>query len=301
MVVILGFLLSLPFCTNFGWVLFDLTEHYITSYIVVMVGIFQCVSCGWLFEYNTTAMQSPEHLRSLRYLATLYWIPMLLLGFYCNFFWPDNAFFGILACIFTTAIACYVSAKKFKRDDQTKADGSREFKSWLNEILYCGVNKLSMSITALSDVDPVTGKVGKEKWWMAPFWQWFGISIKLINPCCLWFILCNNLYNDLTSPYADQELRMHLFAMIYVIVALIIIVIPMFVCGYPENFNHKVNKEFEADEIYEKVIKKQRMMEFAERNRANNATGNIDTINASKTIELKDATANPAEADKTNA
>jgi len=39
MTVVLGIVLSLPFCTNFGWILFDLTEHYITSYIVIMVGL----------------------------------------------------------------------------------------------------------------------------------------------------------------------------------------------------------------------------------------------------------------------
>jgi SNF family Na+-dependent transporter len=37
--IVMGILLSLPFCSNFGWILFDLTEHYITSYIVIMVGL----------------------------------------------------------------------------------------------------------------------------------------------------------------------------------------------------------------------------------------------------------------------
>ena len=67
---------------------------------------------------------------------------------------------------------------------------------------------------------------------MAPFETWFGLSLKYINPACLWFIFCHNLYQDFTSPYADQELRMHLFAMFYVVVALIIIIVPMFLCGY---------------------------------------------------------------------
>ena len=117
MTVILGIVLSLPFCTNFGWILFDLTEHYITSYIVIMVGLLQCVSVAWLFEYDTTAIQSEEHARSLRWLTTLYWVPMILLGFYANFFFPDMSFFGLLLMVPICAIACCVSYKKFKRTD----------------------------------------------------------------------------------------------------------------------------------------------------------------------------------------
>jgi len=124
-----------------------------------------------------------------------------------------------------------------------------------------------MSITSLSNVDD-KGKPLPQVWWMAPFWNWFAISIKLINPACLWFIFCSNLYNDFTSPYADQELRMHLFAMIYVIIALIIIIVPMFICNYPENFKHDVNKEFAADEIYEKAILKRKREEFAAKQKA---------------------------------
>merc|ERR1711934_817804 len=85
MTVVLGILLSLPFCSNFGWILFDLAEHYITSYIVIMVGILQCISVGWMFEYDTTAAKSPQHANALKYMTCFYWLPMLLLGFYANF------------------------------------------------------------------------------------------------------------------------------------------------------------------------------------------------------------------------
>ena len=112
---------------------------------------------AWLFEYDTTAYQSEEHARSLKWLTTLYWVPMILLGFYANFLFPDMSFFGLLLMIPITAIACCVSYKKFKRTDETLVDGSRNLSSWFNEILYCGVNKLSMSITALSGLCKAQG------------------------------------------------------------------------------------------------------------------------------------------------
>jgi SNF family Na+-dependent transporter len=45
-----GALISLMFTTNFGWVLFDLVDHYISNYLIMAVGMAQCVSVGWFFE-----------------------------------------------------------------------------------------------------------------------------------------------------------------------------------------------------------------------------------------------------------
>ena len=44
---VLGILISLPFSSNYGWVLFDLVDHYIQSYVIVIICILQCVSIGW--------------------------------------------------------------------------------------------------------------------------------------------------------------------------------------------------------------------------------------------------------------
>ena len=58
---LLGIIISAFFTTNFGWVLFDLVDHYISSYIVIGVGLMQCISVGWLFEKETTAAVSHGH------------------------------------------------------------------------------------------------------------------------------------------------------------------------------------------------------------------------------------------------
>ena len=36
---IMGITISVPFSTNFGWVLFDLVGHYIESYIIIVICI----------------------------------------------------------------------------------------------------------------------------------------------------------------------------------------------------------------------------------------------------------------------
>lgn len=70
-----------------------------------------------------------------------------------------------------------------------------EFNSWYHEIFLQGVDKLSMSITCLSNPG------GKRSMWMIPFETYFGLCVKYINPACLMFIFFNNLYEDLATPY----------------------------------------------------------------------------------------------------
>jgi hypothetical protein len=35
----MGMALSAVFTTNFGWILFDLVDHYMSSYIIIAVGL----------------------------------------------------------------------------------------------------------------------------------------------------------------------------------------------------------------------------------------------------------------------
>jgi len=83
-VVLMGICLSAIFTTNFGWILFDLLEHYIASYVIIGIGFMQCVAVGWLFEYESTALVSEAHTKSLKYLGYVYWIPIIIIAFYTN-------------------------------------------------------------------------------------------------------------------------------------------------------------------------------------------------------------------------
>jgi neurotransmitter:Na+ symporter, NSS family len=38
-VCFLGILISIVFTTNFGWILFDLVDHYISNYLILLVGL----------------------------------------------------------------------------------------------------------------------------------------------------------------------------------------------------------------------------------------------------------------------
>jgi hypothetical protein len=180
-----GAALSLLFTSNWGWVLFDFVDHYISSYIIIVVGFTQCVAVGWIFERESTARRTPEHRASLWWLTVLYWFPAVLLTFYANFGFVDIKWLGILIILLFTILALIVSFKVSKM----------EFITWYHEIVMCGTDKIAMSITILQD------ETGKRAWWMLPFETYFGIFVKFVNPVCLMFLFFEALAADVESPY----------------------------------------------------------------------------------------------------
>lgn len=80
--------MSSVFTSNYGWVLFDMVDHYISNYILLGVGICQCVAVGWIFEAEETASRCAEHRRSMRTLACMFWVPVLVISFYASFAFP---------------------------------------------------------------------------------------------------------------------------------------------------------------------------------------------------------------------
>ena len=65
-VCFMGAALSVMFCTNWGWVVMDILDHYISDYVILSIGLLQQISVGWLWEYDTTAALSEGHAKALR-------------------------------------------------------------------------------------------------------------------------------------------------------------------------------------------------------------------------------------------
>lgn len=77
---LIGFLGSLPFCCNWGFVLFDVVDHYLCAYLLLMIGILQAFGCGWFFDLKKTMDKSQAHSSSLKILGIGYWIPLLIIA-----------------------------------------------------------------------------------------------------------------------------------------------------------------------------------------------------------------------------
>lgn len=77
---VLGFILSIPFCTNWGFFLFDVVDHYLCAYLLVLVGILQCAGCGWGFDAENTINKSENHKKSLLYMTGSFWGIVVIFG-----------------------------------------------------------------------------------------------------------------------------------------------------------------------------------------------------------------------------
>lgn len=122
-------------------------------------------------------------------------------------------------------------------------------KSWYHEIVLCGVDKLSMSITSLSNEE------GERKPWMKPFEGYFGFTIKFINPACLLFMLFGTAAEDLAEPYGSSIYELHMVCTLFMLIPALLLITPMFMCAYPEQFEHNVDLEFKADNEYAMTLR----------------------------------------------
>jgi hypothetical protein len=235
----LGAAISAIFSTNLGWQLFDMTEHFMNRYVILSVGLLQCIAVGWVFEYDTTANCSADHKRSLRALSVLYWVPNIVIAFYCNFSFSPVKYWGLLVVLVCTLGALFSSFKISKMS----------YDSWLHEVVLCGVDKVAMGVTSLTKCDHQRAA------WMISFESYFGISIKFINPSLLIWILMSNLMEDLSEPYNDQIYTMYIYSTIPAFVAVLIVAISFFSCTQPEVFEHNINLEFLADNLYEMKLR----------------------------------------------
>ena len=231
-----GFGLCMLFCSNWGFVLFDLVDHYVSDYIIILVGILQCVAVGWVFEYETTAERSEDHREALRSLAFLFWIPVIAVSFYANFAFATAKWVAALVAILCLCCACGASMMRLRKQNLSSD-------TWYNEIFLCGVNKISMSVST-------TATEAADRGCMAKFFEfYFGLSIKYLNPAILTFLLLENLNADLQAPYAEQPQNMTVFATIFVFIMACMMCAPIFLCSDIRESDDWLAKYMTADDV----------------------------------------------------
>lgn len=77
---VIGFLGSIPFCCNWGFILFDVVDHYLCAYLLNLIGILQAFGCGWFFEADKNMAKSEGHAKALKFLGVWYWVTLIILG-----------------------------------------------------------------------------------------------------------------------------------------------------------------------------------------------------------------------------
>lgn len=101
---IFGFMGSIPFCTNWGFTLFDVVDHYLCAYLLLMIGILQAFGCGWFFDAAPNMAKSDGHRKSILMLSISYWTLLLLIGTIATLL--DQVAIGFISMSVTWILVC---------------------------------------------------------------------------------------------------------------------------------------------------------------------------------------------------
>lgn len=224
---LVGFLLSVPFVTNWGFVLFDVIDHYLCTYLLFLCGIFQCFGCGWGFDVEGTLTISEYHAKSLQYLTFSFWTYLMLVGL---IFVPlGEVPIGILVLVLGLIFFCLIPSFVISK---------LPFKQWYAQICMCGVRKLSYSMSKLGRTEPST-----LLWWESAFSVYWCFFIKYFIPSVLWFLIVGNVKADIDSPYGGYAPHWQTLGLIVPMFGLVAFLINICFCLHNEHIDMKDYEE----------------------------------------------------------
>jgi hypothetical protein len=218
---LLGFLLSIPFCTNWGFVLFDVVDHYLSNFLLILVGILQCFGCGWGFDYENTLNKSIGHSKSLFYLTATYWGLLFVIGIVFPVL--NITYVGI-----PVFIGCFILLSLIPSFCLSKLSASE----WYNDIVMCGVRKLGYSMTMLGRTEK-----GVKQWYEPLFVFYWGFCVKYLIPTTLWFILVNKVIADIKDPYSGYSTKWQVIGILVPMVGLLAFFVSIWYNVYEEPFD----------------------------------------------------------------
>ena len=102
-----GSIFSFLFCFNWGYTYFDVVDHYLGVYLLLLLGVFQCFGAGWVFDFTTAKAKSTNV--SVLALGILYWGSLIPLSFISCFGFPDQGLYFMIAFWVIQIVAWIVS------------------------------------------------------------------------------------------------------------------------------------------------------------------------------------------------
>ena len=106
-----GAILSILFCFNWGFTLFDVVDHYVNVYLMLLMGVFECLGSAWVYEMNSAISKSNKN--SVYILFIGYWAPLVIIAI-LTFAVPaieKKWVWGLIVFLVVEIIVCIVSWK----------------------------------------------------------------------------------------------------------------------------------------------------------------------------------------------
>lgn len=135
-----GVIISLFFCLDVGLYIFDSVDHFLNTYVMMLLGIFECIGVGWFYKYEETIEKIGR--KSYMIYTAGYWFSLLLGVILAFHAFPKQEYWGFLIWIVLAVISISASIV-------TRAEGV-SFSVWLKEFSFAGTSQISNNILALS-------------------------------------------------------------------------------------------------------------------------------------------------------
>ena len=229
---VLGAISSIFFSFNWGFTYFDVVDHYLNVYLMLLIGVLETMGVGWVYEASELMAESPQMKKSILIFALGYWITLPIIGLLSFFVIPGSlAWLGPvlfwLIVIMAGGVSCVVSGLGLK--------------GWFKTVCFSGVRKLSRAMTKLSK------EIGQNdiEWWEAPFEIWWGVCIKFWCPFAIFWLLMYSFKNDTEKAYGGYHNFWQWMGYLYPIGGFISFAIPLFVCTEKDPHNDLVDEAFD--------------------------------------------------------
>ena len=139
---ILGAISSIAFSYNWGFTYFDVVDHYLNVYLMLLIGVLETMGVGWVYEASDICTTRARKL-SVMVLAIGYWSSLLLVGIIFVFSSEDYLYVAPILFWVILIIVCIASWMI----------SGMTFKEWFHTIAMYGVRKLSRAMTKLSKLE----------------------------------------------------------------------------------------------------------------------------------------------------
>jgi SNF family Na+-dependent transporter len=232
--VLFGAVLSIFFTSNWGFTFFDVVDHYLNVYLMLLLGVMECFGVGWIYELFDIRKDE----------ATIKSTNTLLFGYWaCAVIIPPAFIFGMKGSAWVGIVVFWVL--QIPIWIVSKMQYGKSLGEWYSTVFLYGVRKISRSMTKLSKEKGDT----KRACWEPLFEFWWGFSIKFVVPFGLLMLLWLSAATDIESAYGGYHPFWQGLGIIFPALGFLFFIGPVFFPPGPEPFDHDVDAAFREDDV----------------------------------------------------
>jgi len=239
---VIGASISTVFCSNWGYTYFDVVDHYLANYLMLLVGILQCFGSCWVWK-ATEALEASNK-SAVWVLGIGYWVNVIVMAVIGSFIDPEFMYSDeelaensgrksvplLISLIAFWAIMLVVWIASFVMSKLSAGD-------WYRKVFLYGATDLAISMSNLSH------EPDAKPWWVAPFEFWWSFSMKYFFSWAVTTLLMRYFRNDLpygsiTDFYGGYHGFWQWMGFLYPLVGFVCFFIGLIFCTTEEEFDH---------------------------------------------------------------